>query len=127
MDVPLASPNIDPIGPFGLDHWNETPQKAFHFTFTCLAAGWVLVALPFLHRRMALRMGVLTPWELLKLVCGVGCDDPNFQLAGRVTVGMHHLHLDETDVELPRGLPAGAFYHGVAPKYVSLLPQRDPA
>ena len=97
-------------------------MQAFHFIFTLLAIVFVLIVMPALHRKQALELGLLTPWQLLKLVCGVGVDDPHFLLAGRVTQGLHHL-LPEADqgVELPPTLPQGAFYHGVAPCSTSLL------
>ncbi|KAL1523052.1 hypothetical protein AB1Y20_018012 [Prymnesium parvum] len=122
MDIPLRHPNIDPVGPFGLNAWNSSTPKAFHFVFTCVALAFVLVAIPYLHRQQALKLGLLTPWQLFKLSCFIGADDPHFLLSGEVTEGLHHIPAaDQAIVELPATLPRGAFYHGVAPTYDSLL------
>lgn len=78
MDVPLEHPNIDPIGPLGLESWDSSAQKLLHFWFNLIALMVVLFVIPYIHRQQALELGLLTPWKLFKLSFFIGADDPYF-------------------------------------------------
>ena len=106
MDVPLPSPQTEPFGNLTMGHWHDTPTNTFHFVYAVGATGVLFIALPLCMRRLALRRGVLTPWQLLKLwvapfVLSQGLEDRAFAVAAKVTAGMQSLALAaHTSVQL---------------------------
>ena len=101
MDVPLPNPNEQPFGNLSFEHWSVTPQATFHSVYAIFGAVALLVLIPLAVRRHALRTGVLTPWQLLRLWLAPYCfslalEDLDFGVASRVQAGNEFVVLDET-------------------------------
>jgi len=100
----------------------STAPKAVHSLFCMLMAGLILGVLPYFQRQRALREGVLTPWQVVRLFFYDGLHDDDFGTSARAAVGVHHhtspaffgrqvpSEAPKVVVELPAVLPAGALY-----------------
>lgn len=136
--VPLASPYSHPLGDGNewTYSWRHSGPQGFHFFGSLLILVVILIIMPLHTRLIATKLGVLTPWAMLKMACFVGhaLDDEGFATSARVAVGGHHTtsreHFggeeegevgkgEKEDVQLPADLKEGAMYQ--PPVFIDLL------